>query len=188
MASINYHHGLWRTLEQVNSQSTHKNPEMRLSFAPLGVNGIQTPPAGISTLMEAEVQLERGICFISFDGAGPGAISQLRMIEEFMARLAFQLDKDTDELCPADYFDMMGGVGFGGFAALLLGRLHMTAYQAMEALSTIAEAIFSKVPEEVKTHEANTNKLQEAIEEMLQRHSFPTKLRLREDSDPKCKV
>ena len=31
-----------------------------------------------------------------------------------MTRLAYELDIEGNELCPADYFDLMGGVGFGG--------------------------------------------------------------------------
>jgi hypothetical protein len=83
--------------------------------------------------MEMQAGFEEGICVVSFgmsniiytmqylscmailsDGGGPGTISQLLMIDEFMTRLAFELDKDHDELRPADYFDLMSGVGFGG--------------------------------------------------------------------------
>jgi len=31
-----------------------------------------------------------------------------------MTRLAYEMDVEADELQPADYFDLMGGVGFGG--------------------------------------------------------------------------
>jgi hypothetical protein len=31
-----------------------------------------------------------------------------------MTRLAIDLGVEEDDLCPADYFDLMGGVGFGG--------------------------------------------------------------------------
>jgi hypothetical protein len=31
-----------------------------------------------------------------------------------MTHLAFESDVDAEELRPADYFDLMGGVGFGG--------------------------------------------------------------------------
>ena len=47
------------------------------------------------------------------DGGGPGTISQL-LIDEFMTQLAFELNRDEDELHPADYFDLVSSVGFGG--------------------------------------------------------------------------
>jgi len=58
-----------------------------------------------------------------------------------MLRLAFKLDVEMDDLHPADYFDLMGGVGFGGFVALLLGRL---TSRAMEELATIDTETFTK--------------------------------------------
>jgi len=32
-----------------------------------------------------------------------------------MNRMAFDLNIDTEDLYPANYFDLMGGVGFGGY-------------------------------------------------------------------------
>lgn len=73
---------------------------------------------------------DAGICILSFgqyshdesvsvslsllDGGGPGTYSQLLIVKEYMTRLAFDLGTDVDELLPANYFDLMGGVGFGG--------------------------------------------------------------------------
>ena len=73
---------------------------------------------------------DAGICILSFgqyshdksfsvslsllDGGGPGTYSQLLIVKEYMIRLAFDLGTDVDELLPANYFDLMGGVGFGG--------------------------------------------------------------------------
>jgi hypothetical protein len=48
------------------------------------------------------------------DGGGPGTYSQLLIIKEYMVRLANDLGKEEGDVYPADYFDLMGGVGFGG--------------------------------------------------------------------------
>jgi hypothetical protein len=82
--------------------------------------------------MDIEENSDRGLCLLSFgmytslargwvsdalrsaDGGGPGTYSQLLLIKEYMSRLAVELGVTEDELYPADYFDMMGGVGFGG--------------------------------------------------------------------------
>ena len=48
------------------------------------------------------------------DSGGPGAYSQLLILKEFMCRLASDLGTGEEHIYPADYFDLMGGVGFGG--------------------------------------------------------------------------
>ena len=49
----------------------------------------------------------------SADSGGPGTYSQLLILKECMSRLANDLGVG-EEVYPADYFDLMGGVGFGG--------------------------------------------------------------------------
>jgi hypothetical protein len=48
------------------------------------------------------------------DNGGPGTYSQLLILKEYMSRLANDLNVAEEDLYPADYFDLMGGVGFGG--------------------------------------------------------------------------
>lgn len=42
-------------------------------------------------------------------------MSQIRIIEEFITRLAYDLGVDVDSVFPADLFDLIAGVGFGGY-------------------------------------------------------------------------
>jgi len=63
--------------------------------------------------------LEPGRCaltdlFHSADNGGPGTYSQLLILKEYMSRLANDLGVGGEDIYPADYFDLMGGVGFGG--------------------------------------------------------------------------
>ena len=51
---------------------------------------------------------------LSVDSGGPGAYSQLLILKEYMIRRANDLGISDDDLYPADFFDLMGGVGFGG--------------------------------------------------------------------------
>jgi len=48
------------------------------------------------------------------DSGGPGTYSQLLILKEYMSRLANDLGISEEDVYPADYFDLMGGVGFGG--------------------------------------------------------------------------
>lgn len=53
------------------------------------------------------------------DGGGPGSLSQLRIIGEYMERLAHDRGVDVDSLFPADIFDAIGGTGFGACACFV---------------------------------------------------------------------
>lgn len=116
-------------------------------------------------------------------------MSQLRMLDEFMIRLAFELDVDVDmdEIRPADYFDLMGGVGFGGLVALLLGRLRLTTSQAMEELATIGADTFPDL-DEIVTPEVNSARLRKAAVSVLDRCGHPVDMKLRDSSGNRCKV
>jgi hypothetical protein len=50
---------------------------------------------------------------IQLDGGGPGCFSQLVILDEMMGRIAHDKQLDRKNMYPADYFDLMGGVGFG---------------------------------------------------------------------------
>ena len=83
--------------------------------------------------MSVEDDGEKGICILSLgmpflnqermaltdrshstDSGGPGTYSQLLILKEYMDRLANDLGVGEEDVYPADYFDLMGGVGFGG--------------------------------------------------------------------------
>jgi hypothetical protein len=104
-----------------------------------------------------------------------------------MLRLAFKPGVNVDELRPADYFDLMGGVGFGGLVALLLGRLHMTISKATKELAAIGSETFPK-GDGIVSGEVNMARLRSAIESMLKRHGYPVDLQLQGNSDKQCKV
>jgi hypothetical protein len=114
-------------------------------------------------------------------------MSQLRILDEIMIRLAFESNAEVDELRPADYFDLMGGVGFGGLVALLLGRLRMTTSQAVEELATIGAETFTGGNDMVSP-EVNMARLRKAIERMLERHDHSVDIKLRDSSGNPCRV
>lgn len=59
------------------------------------------------------------------DNGGPGTHSQLLILKECMSRLANDLGVSEDEVYPVDYFDLMGGVGFGGYVYYSICRVHL---------------------------------------------------------------
>jgi hypothetical protein len=67
----------------------------------------------------------KGAHLTSEDGGGPGSISQLLIMNEFLRGVEYDLDLEEGKLCPADYCDLMGGVGFGGYASLVTTYLKL---------------------------------------------------------------
>ncbi|KIM19605.1 hypothetical protein M408DRAFT_197745 [Serendipita vermifera MAFF 305830] len=132
----------------------------------------------------------QGLCIASFDGGGPGVISQLIMLQEITRRSSYDHLNDGEEPCPAESWDMMGGVGFGGLSALMLGCLRLSMEEAMEELAVIGAAIFTRRVDEIITPDSNMARLKEAVEDMLRRYKYPTDIKLKDKrlQIGRCKV
>jgi len=48
------------------------------------------------------------------DNGGPGSYTQLLFMKEYVGRIAADTGVAEEDVYPADYFDLMGGTGFGG--------------------------------------------------------------------------
>lgn len=67
------------------------------------------------------------------DNGGLQAISILLVLKEVCQRLSEQ-DGHTTPLRPCQLFDVIGGVGTGGWLAILLGRYRLRIDQCMSTL------------------------------------------------------
>src|ERR1700677_2184877 len=100
-----------------------------------------------------------------------------------MVRLANDLGIDEGDVYPADYFDLMGGVGFGGYVsryvetvshhlfrlvAILLGHLWMNVDEAIDAFRDIALAIFPDSSHTNIDAETRSRNLSESVKSILQ--------------------
>ncbi|KIM28992.1 hypothetical protein M408DRAFT_329034 [Serendipita vermifera MAFF 305830] len=131
-----------------------------------------------------------GLCILSFDSGGPGTYSQLLILKEYMSRLASDLTVAEDDVYPADYFDLMGGVGFGGLVAFMLGYLRMNVNQAIDEVLTLTDLLsFNKSNGDID-REINSNSLKESLENMLQarRIALETKMKDTDSLHQKPKV
>ncbi|KAJ6583578.1 hypothetical protein DFH09DRAFT_978574 [Mycena vulgaris] len=77
-----------------------------------------------------------GVCVLSLDGGGAGALTQLLILENIMYRIKIAGGLDAMP-SPCDYFKVIGGSGTGGIAALMLGRLRMTITEAKSAFENL---------------------------------------------------
>ncbi|KIM22765.1 hypothetical protein M408DRAFT_279360 [Serendipita vermifera MAFF 305830] len=131
-----------------------------------------------------------GICVLSFDNGGPGTYSQLLILKEYMSRLASDLVVAEDDVCPADYFDLIGGVGFGGLVAFMLGRLRMNVNQAIDELLALTDLLSFDDSNGDIDREKNSNILRESLENMLQTRgiTLDTKMTETDSSSENSKV
>ena len=75
-------------------------------------------------------------------------------------------------------------------AALFVGRLRMTPEEAIEELSTIAQAVFPNEHTELTTSTTKMSNLRRTVEDMLERRGIPTDVKLydKQLARAKCKV
>ncbi|TKA37733.1 hypothetical protein B0A49_13237, partial [Cryomyces minteri] len=96
---------------------------------------------------------------------GIRGLSELKILEEIMNRIKFDLRMEDDPL-PADFFDLIGGTSTGGLIALLLGRLRLSVPQARNAFVKIAKDVFS-IQRYLREGRFNEKKLEEAVKGLL---------------------
>jgi len=122
-----------------------------------------------------------------------------------MSRLAHDMHVSEDEVYPADYFDLMGGVGFSGcvcrifglsrflysyrLAVVALGLLEMNVNQAVDAVVAVASAVFSEDSEEAIERSERSQNLKAAVEDILQAGNISINAKMYDPNRPsKCKV
>jgi len=141
----------------------------------------------------------------SADNGGPGTYSQLLIMGEYMARIAHDEGVEPQCVYPADYFDLIGGVGFGGcvigtslhlhsylgsLAALMLGHLRMNVDQAIKELIAVGCAVFPLNAPRNQEPRENMGALREAIKGLLRSQDLPLDLMMDDERrpSPMCKV
>ncbi|PVF93136.1 hypothetical protein CPB86DRAFT_819079 [Serendipita vermifera] len=108
-----------------------------------------------------------------------------------MSRIAYSEKKDVEELHPGDYFDLIGGTGFGAYTATMLGMLHMTLDEAIDAILNLANSLFSRTGSDtVATPEENLRIVKDTIGTMLKSRGIPVDIKLNDKRlrASKCKV
>jgi hypothetical protein len=70
------------------------------------------------SLLVRQLHTEFALMLTSLDDVdcgGPSCYSQLIILKGIMIRVAYDEDKEPEELIPGDYFDFIGGTGFGAY-------------------------------------------------------------------------
>ncbi|CAG7852489.1 SubName: Full=Uncharacterized protein {ECO:0000313/EMBL:CCA74954.1} [Serendipita indica DSM 11827] len=108
--------------------------------------------------------------YLAIDG-GISTLSSLIILEEMFERLKFDLNSSED-LRPARFLDAIIGTGTGGIAAILLGKLGMTATEAIDAYSTLEGAMARTKATNDSERASNTARFREAFVSILRAHKM----------------
>jgi patatin-like phospholipase/acyl hydrolase len=100
------------------------------------------------------------------DGGGIRGLSELVILREIMRRI--QHDEKLKTMPrPCDYFDLIGGTSTGGLIAIMLGRLRLSADDAIEAYRKFAEHVFSEKKWKGRDGTFKASKLEDAIKNIV---------------------
>ncbi|KAH8833187.1 hypothetical protein DL96DRAFT_1811706 [Flagelloscypha sp. PMI_526] len=113
----------------------------------------------------------RGLRLLSFDGGGLRALSQAKIIQETIDRIAYDdsvSESGASRPTPrvADYFDMICG---SGLLAIMAGVLGMTGKELVDEFSALSLAVFSGDA----TLNERTARLESEIKRMVKKYSPP---------------
>ncbi|KIM20565.1 hypothetical protein M408DRAFT_333927 [Serendipita vermifera MAFF 305830] len=116
----------------------------------------------------------KGLCLLSLDAGGSRGISQLTILSHLMYRINNDIDSKPSER-PCTIFDMIGGVGSGGFIAILLAVLGLTAEEASEEFANLSLNILDKQDIDAETR---TNALRGYVNDLLAKYRIDQNSRL----------
>ncbi|KIM23913.1 hypothetical protein M408DRAFT_248878, partial [Serendipita vermifera MAFF 305830] len=119
----------------------------------------------------------RGICLLNAGGAR--GISQLTILSQLIHRLNYD-DKDDLQDKPCTIFDMIGGVGSGGFIAILLVILRLTVEEALEEFTNLSVNVLDKHDIDAQ---ARTAALRQYVDNLLVKYKVDQNHRLLDGDD-----
>ncbi|KAH8814560.1 hypothetical protein DL96DRAFT_416585 [Flagelloscypha sp. PMI_526] len=108
------------------------------------------------------------ICVLVLDGENStkaGVYPSFIQLREIMGRTAYDEGLEESETLPCKYFDLIVGSGDGGWAALLLGRLGMSASRAMAVYRQIHTAVHHTEPD--LSAESKALKLEKLLQDLI---------------------
>lgn len=125
-------------------------------------------------LQSTRVTRGKGLCLLSLDAGGTRAISQLTILAQMMHQLNYNTKDDSlDRPCTA--FDMIGGVGSGGFIAILFVVLGLKIEDSIEEFTNLSVNVLDKQGVDADTRTAI---LSEHVDGLLKKYQIDRTSRL----------
>ncbi|KAK3310503.1 uncharacterized protein B0T15DRAFT_518680 [Chaetomium strumarium] len=121
---------------------------------------------------------DEAINLLSLDGGGVRGVASLLILHEIMVKI--KESRGLDQVPkPCDYFHMIGGTSTGGLIAIMLGRLRMSAEEALLEYDQCASKIFAFGNRKwtTATEKYRATALKEAVEDLVRRRNMGEYLR-----------
>ncbi|KAH8832112.1 hypothetical protein DL96DRAFT_1779913 [Flagelloscypha sp. PMI_526] len=116
--------------------------------------------------MSDSLSRTKGLRLLCFDGGGLCCLSQALIVKEMLDRLQYD-SNSSRSLKVVDYFDMIGGSGFGGLLAIMAGILEMTVEELVSEFSSLCAFIFAGTP----TIRERTERLKVSVKRIISQYS-----------------
>ena len=130
---------------------------------------------------------------LTIDGGGLQGISTLLILEELLRAIARNNGCATSKPRPCDVFDVITGIGPGGWLALLLGRFQMDIPSALAEWYNLIDCIAPRSKREklrmrLKQHSYyDTERLIEQIDQLTEEYEIDKHMFLAPPEDVRCK-
>ncbi|KAG8925718.1 hypothetical protein FRC00_003713 [Tulasnella sp. 408] len=133
---------------------------------------------GVSTHLDPS---PRPLRLLSLDGGGVRGIISLIILEQIM-------NETAPNAKPCEWFDLIGGTSTGGWIAIMLGRLRMSIRDCIAAYCELAKDVFDvnlfdAASGLLSGHRFSGDKLQQAVEKVVQRHKGATSTKMWDSPD-----
>lgn len=145
----------------------------------------------------SSLQNPQSLRLLSLDGGGVKGLTTLLILKRIFRTLREE-GKLEEEPKPCEIFDLIAGTSTGGLIAVMLGRLHMSVDECIEAYNTTTKKVFEKKPfggkagrfakMVVSSPLYDVRILQECIKDILRQRGVPEDEYFRETYSPQCKV
>ena len=133
---------------------------------------------------------ERELTFLE-DGGGLQGLATLLILDDLLKAIAANPGNRNGKPRPCDVFDMIGGIGVGGWLALLLGRFHLDIATCIQVYVEIVRSVVPKTSGEkyrLRCRNANFNqdRLLKKIEQLTEKYDTGKHMAYESKEGPRC--
>jgi patatin-like phospholipase/acyl hydrolase len=118
-------------------------------------------------------------------------LATLLILDDLLKAIAANPDNRHGKPRPCDVFDMIGGIGVGGWLALLLGRFHVDIATCIQLYVEIVRSVVPKSSKEkyhLRWHNASYNqeRLLKKIEQLTEKYQTGKYMLYQNKEGPRC--
>lgn len=118
-------------------------------------------------------------------------LATLLILDDLLKAIAANPGNREGKPRPCDVFDMIGGIGVGGWLALLLGRFHLDVATCIQVYVEIVRSVVPKSAKEkyhLRWHNAsyNQDRLLNKIQQLTEKYAIGKDMIYQNEAGPRC--